>query len=552
MRTAVTGRAVTGRAVTGRAVGLRAVGPAPVTDGPVEAPHSRRWLFGDQLGPHFLDHPEQRVVLVESRAVFRRRRFHRAKAHLLLSAMRHRAAELGDRAVLLRGETYREALDGLLDSRPADDPPGREGQHLTVCDPTSRPARAFVRGLAAEGLLDVLPARGFAVTEEQFAGWARRRGDRRLLLEDFYRDVRRLHGLLLDADGDPEGGRWNFDHDNREPPPRRVRTLTEATGTPEPWWPTEDAVDAEVRDELDRWQVDHGIEFVGRDGPRLVAATRAEALGALEWFVEHRLDGFGPHEDAMLAEDRWMSHSVLSATINLGLLHPLEIAERVVAAYRAGAARLASVEGFLRQVVGWRDYVWHVYWFTGEGYRAADALDAHEELPRWFAELDPDGDVRANCLAHVLRAVREDGWTHHIQRLMILGNWGLQRGYDPARLADWFQRSFVDGYDWVMLPNVVGMSQYADGGLMATKPYAAGGAYVNRMSDYCGGCVYDPKVRVGAAACPFTAGYWAFLARERGRLEGNHRMTRALHGLDRLADLDAVVAQERARGHAPP
>jgi deoxyribodipyrimidine photolyase-related protein len=511
------------------------------SDGPPAAPASRRWLFADQLGPHFLDRPGQRVLLVESKGVFRRRRFHRVKAHLLLSALRHRAAELGDAAVFASTETYRGALDQL----PA-------GERVSVCDPTSRPARAFVRGLAAEGLVDVLPARGYAVTEAQFDAWAQRRGHKRLLLEDFYREVRRLHGLLLDADGRPEGGRWNYDEENRQPPPRRALRLTDATGVPEPWWPAEDDVDAQVRELLDRWAKDDGIEFVGEDRPRIFAVTREEALAALEWFVEHRLDGFGPHEDAMLAQDRWMSHSVLSAPINLGLLHPLEIAERVVRAYHEGTARLSSVEGFLRQIVGWRDYVWHVYWYAGEEYRGSDALGAHTPLPRWFAELDPDGEVRANCLSHVLRAVREDGWTHHIQRLMVLGNWGLQRGYDAAELSQWFQRSFVDGYDWVMLPNVVGMSQHADGGFMATKPYAAGGAYINRMSDYCGGCVYDPKVRVGENACPYTAGYWAFLARTRERLEGNRRMTQALRGLDRLRDVDAVLAQERARGDAPP
>jgi deoxyribodipyrimidine photolyase-related protein len=513
----------------------------PSAERPAAAPATRRWLFADQLGPHFLDRADQPVLLVESRAVFRRRRFHRVKAHLLLSALRHRAAELGPRAVFASTETYREALDQL----PA-------GERLSVCDPTSRPAREFVRRLETDGLVDVLPARGYALTEAQFDAWARRRGHKRLLLEDFYRDVRRVHGLLLDAGGEPEGGRWNFDEENRQPPPRRVRRLADATGVPEPWWPVEDEVDAEVRELLDRWEKDHGVEFTGEDRPRIFAVTRAEALAALEWFVENRLDGFGPHEDAMLAEDRWMSHSVLSAPINLGLLHPLEVAERVVRAYREGAARLSSVEGFLRQIVGWRDYVWHVYWHAGEEYRGSDALGANAPLPRWFAELDPDGEVRANCLRHVLRAVREDGWTHHIQRLMVLGNWGLQRGYDAAELSQWFQRSFVDGYDWVMLPNVVGMSQHADGGFMATKPYAAGGAYINRMSDYCGSCVYDPKVRVGETACPFTAGYWAFLARTRERLEGNPRMTQALRGLDRLRDLDALVEQERARGDLPP
>ncbi|HYJ75219.1 MAG TPA: cryptochrome/photolyase family protein, partial [Kineosporiaceae bacterium] len=444
---------------------------------------------------------------------------------------------LGDAAIHRTTETYREALDGI-------------DERITVCDPTSRPARDFVRRLQADGVVEVLPERGYVLRRSQFERWAD--GRRRLLLEDFYRDVRRLHDLLLDENGEPVGGRWNYDQENRQPPPRRVRRLADATGVPDPWWPDEDDLDAEVRDELDRWQRDHDVEFVGEDGPRRYAVTRAEAVTALEWFVEHRLDGFGPHEDAMLEQDRWLSHSVLSPAINLGLLHPLEIAQRVVRAHTEGTARLSSVEGFLRQVVGWREYVWHVYWHTGEEYRQASALGAHEPLPRWFAELDPDGEVGANCLAHVLRAVREDGWTHHIQRLMVLGNWALQRGYDPAELSDWFQRSFVDGYDWVMLPNVVGMSQHADGGFMATKPYAGGGAYINRMSDYCGGCAYDPKVRVGERACPFTAGYWAFLARVRPRLEGNPRMAQALRGLDRLADLDAVIDQERARGTAAP
>jgi deoxyribodipyrimidine photolyase-related protein len=379
-------------------------------------------------------------------------------------------------------------------------------------------------------------------------------------MEDFYREVRTHHDLLVeqapDGSAAPVGGRWNYDDDNREPPPRRTRVLSQAVTLGEPWWPVEDEVDAQVREDLDRWARDDAIAFLGDDGPRRFAVTRAEALAALESFVSSRLDAFGPYEDAMLAADRWMAHSLLSAPLNLGLLHPLEVARRAVRAYEDGSARLASVEGFVRQVVGWRDYVWHLYWHTQRApqtsYADRNALGADRPLPAWFADLDPHGEVTARCLSRTLADVREEGWTHHIPRLMVLGNWALQRGYDPQALSDWFSRSFVDGYDWVMTANVVGMSQYADGGLTATKPYASGGAYIKRMSDFCGGCAYDPAVRVGPTACPFTAGYWAFLERNREHLAGNHRMAQPLAGLRRLADLDALVAQEQARGDSPP
>lgn len=497
---------------------------------------TRRWLFGDQLGSHFLDAHDQPVLLVESTDVLRRKRFHRRKAHLVLSAMRHRAAELGDQATYLTAPTYAEAVAGLGD------------EHLDVVDPTTYGARRLVRRLARRRPLTVLPSRGFAVTERDFAVWAGGRGGRRLLMEDFYREVRRHHRLLLTPDGGPEGGSWNYDVDNREPPPRGAASLD----VPEPWWPAEDDLDAQVRDDLDRMARDEAVEFVGDDGPRRFAVTRREALAALRHFLSHRLDAFGTYEDAMLAGDRWMAHSLLSVPLNLGLLDPVEVARRAEAAYREDGTRLASVEGFVRQVVGWRDYAWHLYWWAGEEYRHRDALGARAHVPAWFDDLDVAGRVTAACLSDVLRGVREEGWVHHVPRLMVLGNYALQQGWSPREVTDWFHRSFVDGYDWVMVPNVVGMALHADGGLMATKPYAAGGAYVNRMSDYCRSCAYDPRVRVGERACPFTAGYWAFLDRSAEHLDGNHRMARPLAALRRLADREAVVEQVRRRGrHAP-
>jgi deoxyribodipyrimidine photolyase-related protein len=246
-----------------------------------------------------------------------------------------------------------------------------------------------------------------------------------------------------------------------------------------------------------------------------------------------------------------MSHSLLSAPLNLGLLDPLEIAAAAEDTYRAGKARLASVEGFVRQIIGWRDYVWHLYWHQGEAYRHRNALGATTSLPEWFTELDGNA-VQARCLSTVLTDLRDHGWVHHIPRLMILGNYAMQHGWQPAEVTDWFHRSFVDGYDWVMVPNVVGMSQHADGGVMATKPYAAGGAYIDRMTDFCGGCRYDPKVRVGDRACPYTAGYWAFLHRHRDKFIRNQRMAQAVRGLDRLKDLEPLLEQEAQRGSAPP
>jgi deoxyribodipyrimidine photolyase-related protein len=494
-------------------------------------------LFADQLGPHFTDDHDGDLLVVESRAVLRRRRFHRQKAHLVLSAMRHRVAELeeaGRSVTFLRADTYREALSRV------DGP-------LEVVHPTSHAALRFVRRLAQRRGLEVLPARGFVTAREDFTAWAQRRRQRRLLMEDFYRDARRRHDVLMEG-GEPAGGRWNFDAENREPPPR-----SGTLGVEEPWWPTEDGIDEEVRRDLDGWARDGrtGISFLGQDGPRRFATTPAEAQTALTDFLDHRLEAFGTYEDAVLSDDPWMAHSLVSAPLNLGLLDPLDVVRQAEERWRADGVRLASVEGFVRQVMGWRDYVWHLYWHLGEDYRRHNHLDARRQVPRWFAELDASS-TRARCLSQTLDGVARHGWVHHIPRLMILGSYALQRGWRPSEVTDWFHRAFVDGYDWVMVPNVVGMSQHADGGVLATKPYTSGGAYLDTMTDYCGGCELNPKVRVGEDACPFSAGYWWFLDRQRERLEGNPRMARALKGLERLKDLPELVEQEQRRGSRAP
>ena len=481
----------------------------------------RRILFGEQLGPLF-DDGEEPILLVESLAAFRKRPTHRAKAHLYLSALRHRAAELGDRAELVRAATFREALTG---------------RDLVAVDPPSYAARRLVRSLGAE----VLPSRGFVTSEQDFAGWIRGRDEKSLVMDTFYRWVREREGILMTRAGAPVGGRFSFDADNRQPPPKRDRL-----DLPEPWWPEEDEIDAGVRGDLDRWERDGVVHFLGADGPRRFAATPAEASAALAAFVRDRLPVFGPFEDVTLSGDWTMAHSLLSLPMNLGLLDPRDVVAAALDAHADGAVPLNSVEGFVRQIVGWRDWMWHLYWQLGEDYVQRNALDARQHVPDRIWELDA-GAIEANCLSSVVAGVHEHGWAHHIQRLMVLGNFALEQGWSPAETSEWFTGAFVDGTPWVMPTNVVGMSLHADGGVVATKPYASGGAYINRMTDYCGGCRFDPKVRVGEDACPFTAGYWAFLAKHREAFAGNRRMAQPLAGLNRLRDLDEVIEQERTR-----
>jgi len=484
------------------------------------------WLFADQLGPATYggEHAHREVLLVEATSALAKHRYHRQKLHLVLSALRHAAHDLDDRAILLHADTYSDALHQF--KRP-----------VLVFEPTSHAAEKFIHRLRKDGLVaDILPTPTFALPRKDFQEWAGQRT--RFRMEDFYRDQRRRFDVLMEGK-DPVGNRWNYDEDNREPPPKKQKTLD----VPAPYQPREDDIDEQVRRDLDRMDLD----TIGVDGPRLFAVTPAEAKRALTRFIEHRLPAFGRYEDAIMSEDWAMSHSLLSVPLNLGVLHPLDAVEAAEQAYRDNRAPLAAVEGFIRQILGWREYMWHLYWHFGPDYTAENnELDARTPLPDWWADLDADA-VTAQCLHHALAGVRDRGWNHHIQRLMVLGSHALQRGYRPDELTEWFATAYVDGFRWVMPTNVVGMSQHADGGLLATKPYTSGGAYINKMSDHCGDCAFDPKKRVGDDACPFTAGYWAFTHRHRDLLARNNRTRRSVSTMDRLTDLEALLEQESAR-----
>jgi len=376
--------------------------------------------------------------------------------------------------------------------------------------------------------------RHFLCSYEAFAAHVANR--RQLRMEFFYREMRRAHRVLLDADGAPEGGEWNYDVENRgsfgkggpaalEPPlaaPRRF----------EP-----DALTREVLDLVARRFASHPGELAQFDWP----VTRAAALEALDDFIAQRLPRFGLYQDAIWTGEPWLFHSRIAAALNLKLLDPREVIAAAEAAYRAGRAPLAATEGFIRQVLGWREYVRGIYWQMMPGYLERNALGATAPLPAFYWT----GDTEMACLRDAVGQTLRLGYAHHIQRLMVTGLFALLLGVDPRRLHEWYLAVYVDAVEWVELPNTLGMSQYADGGVMASKPYVASGRYLQRMSNACSGCRYDPARSTGAKACPFTTLYWDFLRRHAAALRANPRMAMQMKNLARLDDEAlAAIAQQ--------
>ena len=481
------------------------------------------WVLGDQLnraiGAMATATPgRDRILLVESTGLLGQHRWHRQRAHLVVAAMRRFADELradGFDVDLRRTDTLAE---GLAEHRREHRP-----DTVVMTEPNSWQMRHAAERLGVE----LVRSDQFLHHYDDFAAWAA--GRRSPKMEDFYRKRRRETGYLMDGD-EPVGGRWNFDADNREPPPADA----DADRWPAPPRDELDDLDRAVLDDLP------GSCF-GDEPDGTWPTSRAAALRRLDHFVTNVLPQFGPHEDAMTTGSWHLAHSTLSSSLNIGLLLPGEVCDAVQDAYDEGRVPLASAEGFIRQVIGWREYVWGVYWLWMPDYRSANALGATRPLPPVFTGA---ATTEMRCLADCLAGVDARAYNHHIQRLMVLGNLGLLAGVDPWAMTDWMWHSFIDGAEWVMLPNVIGMSLHADGGRMATKPYAAGGNYIDTMSDYCGDCRFDRKQRTGPDACPYTTLYWDFLARHEERFGKNPRMARQVAAARRLGDLDAV--RERA------
>jgi deoxyribodipyrimidine photolyase-related protein len=488
-------------------------------------------VLGDQLSPGLsalqaADRDEDVVVMAEVADEASYVRHHPKKIAFLFAAMRKFAAEL-------RAAGWTVAYTRLDDDANAGSIPGellrRAGEFGAGEVIATRPGEWRLIGLLDELPLKVrqLEDDRFLCSTAGFAAWAA--GRKALRMEYFYREMRRKTGLLMEGD-EPAGGKWNFDHDNRKPAPGAV----DYAG------PMEFAPDETVEEVLALVEARFGASF-GTLRPFRFATDRAQAQAALAQFVTHALPRFGDYQDAMLAGHRTLYHAVISPYLNAGLLDPIEVCQAAEAAWKAGRVPINAAEGFIRQILGWREFVRGIYYLEGPDYVRRNALGHARALPAlyWGAP------TRMRCLAHAVAQTREDAYAHHIQRLMVTGNFALLAGIDPHEVHEWYLAVYADAYEWVEAPNTIGMSQFADGGVVGSKPYVSSGAYIDRMSDYCGGCAYDVKAKTGEGACPFNLLYWHFLNRHRARFEGNPRMAQMYRTWDRMdADRRAKVLRD--------
>lgn len=495
-------------------------------------------VLGDQLDEHAaafddFDPAQDRVWMCEVPAEANYVWSHKTRIAIFLAAMRHFRAALEARGWPVdyhaTGSHSHTSLAAALAASIAALKPAR----VVVVEPGEwRLARDIEQVCAQAGVpLEVRVDRHFITTVAEFRSWMGARKQPRM--EHFYRAVRSRTGVLMDADGQPEGGEWNYDHDNREafgkagpgfvPKPRRFLP---------------DAITAEVIAMVETRYADHPGELQHFDWP----VTRADALLALDDFIDHRLAAFGPFEDAIWDSEPLLYHSRLSAAMNLKLLNPREVIDAAIAAYRAKRAPIASVEGFVRQIIGWREYVRGLYFWHMPAYLDDNALGADQPLPAFYWT----GNTEMRCLSSAIGDTLRHGYAHHIQRLMVTGLFALLLGVRPHAVHEWYLAVYVDAVEWVEVPNTIGMSQFADGGLMGSKPYIASGKYIDKMSNYCRGCRFDPGQSTGPKACPFTTLYWDFLDRHRERFTGHPRLVMQLRNLDRMKP----VALEAIRGEA--
>jgi len=456
------------------------------------------------------------IVFVESARMTTGRNWHKERLFFLISSARHFAQTLEVEGFQVEYIKAATTIDGLKEITK------KHGALPLVCaEPSS-----FRQYQALKDHKVTFVENDFFLTSRiLFKLWADEQ--KSYLMENFYRKQRLRLNVLM-AGTDPIGGSWNFDKDNRMPPPKKYEG-------PAYLEHKRDEIDNEVAAELSHVPTNTW------------ATTRKGALAQLKNFIDNHFAEFGPLEDAMTTQNWALHHSLISPYLNNGLLHPSEVIDAAIKAFETGKVPIESAEGFVRQVIGWREYVNGMYWFLGPEYRNNNQLGATRKLLPLFS--DPSA-TKMNCMKEIGTDIQDRAWVHHIPRLMVLSNLALITGTNPQEFLDWMREVFIDATEWVMVPNVIGMGVHADGGQMMTKPYAAGGAYISRMSDYCKPCAYNPKLRVGDDACPFTTLYWDFLDRHSETFAKNHRMSQQVFGLNRLSDLPElkVRAQEVLKG----
>lgn len=483
-----------------------------------------RIIFGDQLNQAIsslkdLDKKQDIVAFFEVNEEASYIKHHKKKIILIFSAMRHFAEELSQKGIEVHYSqiddkkntgSFRGEVERIIDLY--------KPKKIVITEPSEYRVLEEVKNWSEKfGLeIDIRDDDRFLCSHKTFTSWAKNK--KQLRMEFFYREMRKRHNILMDG-STPEGGQWNYDADNRKP----IKQLKEkpTTFTAEP-----DSITNDVISIVEQRYGDH----FGDATPFHFAVTRKQALKALKQFIQQRLVYFGDHQDAMVQDEPWLYHSHLSFYINCGLLLPLECIQQVEEAYKNKSIPLNAAEGFIRQILGWREYVRGIYWLTMPRYETENFLNATRKLPDFFW----GSSTPMNCLSQCIRETQQNAYAHHIQRLMVLGNFLLLAGIDPKEVNEWYMIVYADAFQWVELPNVTGMILFADGGLLGSKPYAASGSYINKMSNYCKQCQYKVSKKNGDDACPFNYLYWNFLITHKKKLKDNQRLRMIYSTLDKM------------------
>jgi len=494
-----------------------------------------RIILGDQLSPkmsslHDADRDRDTILICEVQQEALYVKHHKKKLVFIFSAMRHFAKELQD-------ANYRviyNRLDDAVQLSCFSDAVTRAAKmadfdKIVVTEPSEYRVLEEIK-LWPDLLnlpIDIRPDTRFLASHSDFQSWSA--GRKSLRMEYFYREMRKRYTILMEGD-QPIGGQWNFDSDNRKAPNSTI-------AIPDTFRSAPDDITEEVCTMVERLFPDH----MGTATPFHFAVTAGGARAALQQFVEERLTYFGDYQDAMLQDEAWMFHAHIGLYLNTGLLLPLECIAAAEQAYHRNQAPLNAVEGFIRQILGWREFVRGLYWQNMPGYETLNFFDAQHDLPDFYWT----ADTKMNCLRQSVQETIDHAYAHHIQRLMVLGNFALLAGILPAQVNDWFLSVYADAFEWVELPNVSGMALFADGGQLASKPYASGGAYINKMSNYCKGCSYSVTTKNGPKACPFNYLYWDFLDRNRAKLRANPRVGMMYRTYDRMdADKQQAIRSD--------